>query len=61
MIKSESEKPEFLEVKCTDCENEQILYSHSSMEVKCKVCGKTLSKPTGGKSEIQAEILGVVR
>ncbi|KXB02761.1 30S ribosomal protein S27 [candidate division MSBL1 archaeon SCGC-AAA261G05] len=61
MLKSESESPVFLKVKCIDCENEQVLYSHSSMEVECQVCGKTLAEPTGGKAMIKAKILGVVR
>lgn len=61
MFKTESQGPVFLKVKCVDCENEQVIYSHSSMEVECQVCGKTLVKPTGGKAEIEAKILGVAR
>lgn len=61
MPKSKSQGPSFLRVKCTDCENEQVLYSHSSTEVECQICGKTLVKPSGGKAEIKAKILGEVR
>jgi small subunit ribosomal protein S27e len=44
---------EFLRVKCTDCGNEQLVYSHASTIVKCQVCSKTLAVPRGGKAEIK--------
>ncbi len=49
----------FLVVKC-ECNKEQVIFSHSTSEVKCEVCGKTLAKPTGGKAQILGEILGVM-
>ena len=52
-------KSRFLVVKC-ECNNEQIVYSNSSIEVKCEVCGKVLAKPTGGKSKILGEVLQVL-
>lgn len=58
--KSESETPCFLKVKCVDCENEQVVFSHASSEVNCEVCGKTLAIPKGGKAEINTEILEIV-
>ncbi|MBS3815469.1 MAG: 30S ribosomal protein S27e [Hadesarchaea archaeon] len=59
MVKSRFSEPVFLRVKCSDCENEQVVYSHSSVEIECQVCGKTIAKPTGGKAEIEAKILDV--
>lgn len=60
MVKSESRTPCFLRIKCVDCENEQIAFSHASIESSCEVCGKTLVIPEGGKAEIDAEILEIV-
>jgi len=50
----------FLRVKCPDCENVQIIFSHPSTVVKCLVCGRTLAIPTGGKGEIKGKIIEVL-
>ncbi len=47
----------FLRVKCPDCENEQIVFDHPAVIVKCLVCGRTLNEPTGGKGRLRAEVL----
>lgn len=52
---------EFLRVRCTDCGNEQLVYSHASTTVRCQVCSKTLAVPRGGKAEVKATILGTVK
>jgi small subunit ribosomal protein S27e len=50
----------FLRVKCIDCGNEQIVFSHPATKVRCLVCGATLVEPTGGKGVIKAKILEVL-
>ena len=50
----------FVKVKCAQCKNEQIIFDHTSTEIKCLVCGKTLAKPKSGKAEIIAKIIGVL-
>jgi small subunit ribosomal protein S27e len=45
-------KSRFLKVKCLDCENEQVIFGHSSTEVKCLKCEKVLAKPSGGKAKL---------
>ena len=50
-------KSSFLKVRCPDCENEQIIFSHPSTAVRCLVCGKILAEPTGGKGRIYAIII----
>jgi len=50
----------FLRVRCTECENEQVLFDSATKEIQCNVCGNTLAKPTGGKVEIHGEIVGVL-
>ena len=38
-------KSVFLRVKCPDCGNEQIVFSHATTIVHCNVCGATLAEP----------------
>ena len=56
----EKQRPRFLRVRCSDCENEQLVYSPVSSVVRCKVCSKTLAVPRGGKAEIKVTILEVM-
>ena len=51
--------PRFLRVRCNDCGNEQMIYSHASSIVKCLVCSKTLAVPSGGKAKIKTIIVGM--
>jgi len=53
-------KSRFLLVRCPDCGNEQVIFDHASIEVKCLMCNRTLAKPLGGKAEITAEVLKVL-
>jgi small subunit ribosomal protein S27e len=41
----------FVRVKC-ECGNEQNIFSAASSQVDCKVCGKRLASPSGGKAII---------
>ena len=50
----------FLRVKCPDCENEQVVFDHPAVIVKCLVCGRTLIEPTGGRGRLKAEVLEVL-
>lgn len=50
----------FLRVKCPDCGNEQITFSHSTNPVHCNICGAILVKPSGGKAEVNGEIVAVL-
>lgn len=54
------QSPKFLRVRCTDCGNEQLVYSHASTLVRCQVCSKTLAVPRGGKAEVKTTILSTV-
>lgn len=47
-------------VRCPDCENEQIVFGRAAAEVNCAVCGHTLARPSGGKAEIEGEIVDTV-
>jgi len=47
----------FLRVKCSDCGNEQIVFSHATSIIHCNVCGATLAEPSGGKAKVKGEIV----
>lgn len=51
----------FLRVKCQDCGNEQIVFSHATRIVHCNVCGATLAEPSGGKATVKGEIVAVLK
>jgi len=54
------QRSRFLRVRCSDCGSEQLVYSHVSSVVRCKVCSKTLAVPHGGKAELKGTILAVM-
>ncbi|MBN1167276.1 MAG: 30S ribosomal protein S27e [Methanospirillaceae archaeon] len=49
----------FLNVKCPDCEHEQLIFDKASSTVDCIICGHILARPTGGKARIEAEVVSV--
>ena len=53
-------KSRFIQVRCPDCGNEQIIFSHAASVVRCNICGAVLAEPTGGKAKIKAEIVKVL-
>ena len=53
-------KSKFIKVRCTDCENEQVLFDKASTVVYCHICGTKLAEPIGGKAKIKGEILEVI-
>ncbi|MBS7250451.1 MAG: 30S ribosomal protein S27e [Candidatus Jordarchaeaceae archaeon] len=48
-------KSRFINVQCSDCGSEQIVFDRASTIVKCNVCGKPLVKPLGGKAVIMVK------
>lgn len=50
----------FLRVKCPDCGNEQIVFSHVTNVVRCNVCRAVIAEPTGGKAAIKGEIIAAL-
>ena len=56
----EEPQSKFVKVRCPKCKNEQIVFGKASTVVKCLVCSKVLSEPTGGKSKVKARILEVL-
>jgi small subunit ribosomal protein S27e len=50
-------KSKFQLVECAGCGNSQIIFSHTSKIVKCKVCEEEIASPTGGKAKILGRVL----
>jgi small subunit ribosomal protein S27e len=50
----------FFRVRCISCESEQIVFSHSTSEVNCQMCGEKLAEPTGGKAKINGSVVAVL-
>ena len=50
----------FFTVRCSDCENEQIVFGKAATPVSCAVCGHTLARPTGGDAAIEGEIVDTI-
>ncbi len=45
-------KSAFLSGTCVKCGTENIFYSNSTHDVKCKQCGEILARKTGGRVEL---------
>ncbi len=60
MSKVPTPTTKFLKVKCSSCNNEQIIFDSAKIVVKCDVCSEALAKPLGGKAKILGEILEVL-
>ncbi len=50
----------FQKVDCSECGEQQVVYSHVSTTVACNSCGNTIAEPTGSKAKINGKILGSV-
>ena len=57
MAKKLNPTTKFLNVKCSKCNNEQIIFNKPSSDIECLVCGEVLCKSTGGFGEIEGEVL----
>ena len=50
----------FQRVKCKECDEENIVFSHASSAVTCKSCGNVIAEPTGSVADLHGEISGNV-
>lgn len=50
----------FVEIRCEDCGNNQVIFNKPSTEVRCLVCNAELAEPSGGGAKFYGTILGVV-
>jgi small subunit ribosomal protein S27e len=47
----------FIKVRCSDCSNEQVIFSRAATKVNCLVCGTNLATPTGGAAVLHSELV----
>ena len=48
----------FQKIKCKECDEENIIYSHATTEVTCKACGNIIAKPTGAVASLHGKVSG---
>lgn len=48
-------KSMFVLAQCAACGNEQVIFSHTTIDINCKSCGAVLASRTGGKAVIDAK------
>ncbi len=60
MVEIREPTSKFIKIRCSKCKNEQIVFGKSTSVVKCLVCGRILTEPTGGKSRVKSRILEVL-
>jgi len=53
-------KSRFLLVRCPNCGNEQVTFSHATFPARCVVCGHQLVVPRGGKAKLNAQLVKVL-
>ena len=46
----------FQKIKCSECEEEQVIYSHTTTVIKCNSCGNPIAQPTGSKAILFGKI-----
>jgi len=47
----------FLLVRCVNCGGEQVVYTATNIDVRCKACDTLIAKKTGGKADIYGRVL----
>ena len=48
----------FQKVKCKECDEENIVYSHASSSVTCKSCGNVIAEPSGAVAILHGVVSG---
>ena len=49
-------KSAFLSATCVKCGTENVFFSNSTKDVKCKQCGEILAHKTGGQVELTESV-----
>ena len=51
----------FIKIRCNKCKNEQIVFEKASSPVKCIKCKEEITSPKGGKAEIKAKLIEILK
>ena len=53
-------KSKFLSVQCPECQEKMIIFSHTTIDIPCKSCGKLIAVKRGGKARILGKLLAAL-
>jgi small subunit ribosomal protein S27e len=47
----------FLQIKCSKCEEKNIVYSHTTTNIYCKSCNEIIAVKSGGRAKINGDLI----
>jgi small subunit ribosomal protein S27e len=50
----------FLNIQCSKCGENNIIYTHTTSNISCKSCNELLAERSGGKAKINGNIIGTL-
>jgi small subunit ribosomal protein S27e len=50
----------FLNIQCSKCGENNIVYSHTTSNIYCKSCNEMLAERSGGKAKINGNLTGTL-
>ena len=50
----------FYKLECSECNEQQVVYSHATTQVFCNKCGSPLASSSGSKANLMGQIKGAV-
>jgi small subunit ribosomal protein S27e len=50
----------FLNIQCSKCGENNIIYSHTTSNIYCKSCNELLAERSGGKAKINGNLTGTL-
>jgi small subunit ribosomal protein S27e len=50
----------FLNVQCSKCGKNNIIYSHTTSNIYCKSCNELIAEKSGGKAKINGNIISAL-
>ncbi|HEU5462154.1 MAG TPA: 30S ribosomal protein S27e [Nitrososphaeraceae archaeon] len=50
----------FLNIQCSKCGANIIIYSHTTSNISCKSCNELIAERTGGKAKINGNIISTL-
>lgn len=48
----------FLKLRCAECDEIQVVYSHATTAVTCNSCGNEITESSGSAAKLNGEIAG---
>ena len=51
----------FIKIRCNKCKKEQTMFEKASTPVKCNSCNEEIATPKGGKAQVTAKTLEILK